>query len=123
MRFILLLLVLAIATVLLNPFLQFWMMMIMIAIVSALSKVKPMAAFFAGGLGMGLVWLAMSMYLMMSTGSPLADRMGELMGIGNGIMLAGITSILGFLLGGFSALSGSTFRNIWRAKSKNIYRG
>jgi hypothetical protein len=123
MRFILLLLVLATATVLLNPFLQFWMMMIMIAIVSALSKVKPMAAFFAGGLAMGMGWLAKSMYLMMSTGSPLADRMGELMGIGNGIMLAGITSMLGFLLGGFSALSGSTFRNLWRTKSKNIYRG
>ncbi len=123
MRFIFLLLVLVIATILLNPFLQFWMMMIVIAVLTALTNVKQIPAFFAGGLGMGTVWLAMSMYLMMRTGSPLADRMGELMGIGNGIMLAGITAILGFLLGAFSALSGSSLRNIWRVKSKNIYRG
>jgi hypothetical protein len=123
MKFIFLFIIIVIAVVFLNPYLTFWMMMMTIAVLTAVSGLRAWGGFFAGGLGMGLAWLGQSIYWMMSTGSPLADRMGELLGIGDGMILAGITSVLGIILGGFSGLSGSTFRNLLRKTHDNTYRG
>lgn len=114
---------LAVLAVFLNPLLAFWMMMILVALLTALSGLKPLSGFLTGGLAVGIVWFGKSIYWMLTTGSPLADRMGELMGIGTGITLAMMIAVLGFLIGGFSGLTGSTFRKLFKNRSKNIYRG
>lgn len=115
MRFIYFLIGLVVLVIFLNPILAFWMMMILVAVLTAWSGLKPLPAFLAGGLAMGFVWFGKSIYWMLTTGSPLADRMGELMGIGTGIILALVTAVLGFFIGGFSGLSGSTFRNLLKS--------
>lgn len=123
MRFIFLVIMTVILVVFLNPVLPFWMIMILIGALAGLIGLKGAESFLAGGLGMGLAWLGQSLYISVSTGSPLPNRMGELMGLGSGMTLAGITAVLGFLLGGFSAMTGSLLRNLLKRKPDNLYRG
>ncbi|MDI1323078.1 MAG: hypothetical protein PSV36_10040 [Algoriphagus sp.] len=123
MRFIFLVIMTVILVVFLNPVLPFWVIMILIGALAGLIGLKGAESFLAGGLGMGLAWLGQSLYISVSTGSPLPNRMGELMGLGSGMTLAGITAVLGFLLGGFSAMTGSLLRNLLMRKPDNLYRG
>jgi hypothetical protein len=95
----------------------------LIAITSAILGGKGFASFLSGGIGMGLAWLGQTIYLSYQTGSPLPDQMAEIVGLGSGVALSAITGVIGFLLGGFSAFTGSLFRKLFEKKPDNIYRG
>lgn len=123
MRFIFLTLMTAILVVFLNPIAPFWAVMVGVGVLSALIYPNGIGGFMGGGLGMGLTWLGQSIYLGITTASSLPDRMGELMGMGSGMTLVAITGVLGFLLGGFSGLTGVLFRNMLQKSPKNVYRG
>ncbi|WP_339878983.1 hypothetical protein [uncultured Algoriphagus sp.] len=123
MKFIFFTFLTALIVLVFNPFLPYWSVMLLIFIFAAIIGNKGAGAFFAGGLGMGLVWLGQSIYISTVSGSSLPNKMGELMGFGNEIALFAITGVLGFLLGAFSALSGSFFRKLFKRKPDNIYGG
>lgn len=123
MKFISLTLLSVLVVVFLNPFFSFWIIMILIGGVSTMIGAKGFVSFLAGGIGMGLAWFGHTVFLSYSTGSPLPDQMAEIMGLGSGVALNAITGILGFVLGGFSSLSGSLFRKVLKAEPKNVYRG
>jgi len=123
MRFILFIIIIIGIVVFLNPFFPFWVIMVFISLLSALLGLNGIQGFLAGGLGFGLAWLGQALFISASTGSDLPNRMGELMGIGSGMTIAGVTAIIGFLLGSFSGLTGSLFRNLFRKKPDNLYRG
>ncbi len=123
MRFILLILLTIGIVIFLNPFLPYWVIMILIGISSSLFGLKGFVSFLGGGLGMGLAWLAQALYISAQTGSSLPNKIGELMGLGSGMTVAAVTAIIGLLLGGFSALSGSLLRNLSRKTPDNVYRG
>lgn len=123
MRFIFLTLMTAILVVFINPIAPFWVVMVGVGVLSALVYPNGIGGFMGGGLGMGLTWLGQSIYLGITTASSLPDRMGELMGMGSGMTLVAITGLLGFLLGGFSGLTGVLFRNLLHKTPKNVYRG
>ena len=123
MRFILLTVLTTILVVFLNPVAPYWAVMIGIVIISALLDPNGIGGFFGGGLGMGLTWLGQSIYLGVITSSSLPDKMGELMGLGTGMTLIAITGVVGFLLGGFSGLSGVMFRRMLQKTPTNIYKG
>lgn len=94
-----------------------------IGLLSFLIGPKGVGAFLGGALGMGLGWVGISTYLGLTSASALPDQMGELMGLGSGMALLGLVGVLGFLLGGFSGLTGVLFRNLLRPTERNIYRG
>ncbi|SFB30980.1 hypothetical protein [Algoriphagus aquimarinus] len=123
MKFILFTFLTALLVVVFNPFLHYWSVMLLIAIFAALVGNRGAGAFFAGGLGMGLAWLGQSLYISTVSGSPLPQKMGELMGFGSDIALFAVTAVLGFFLGAFSALTGSVFRRLLKRKPDNIYKG
>ena len=123
MRFILFILVIIGIVVFLNPFFPFWVIMILIGLVSAILGISGIQGFLAGGLGYGLAWLGQALFISASTGSDLPNRMGELMGLGSGMTIVGLTAIIGFFLGSFSGLTGSLLRNLFRKKPDNLYRG
>lgn len=123
MRFISLTIVSALIVVFINPFFPYWIVMILIGILSTVFGLKGFVSFLAGGLGMGLAWVGHTVYLSFMTGSPLPDQMAEIMGASSGVFLSAITGLIGFLLGGFSAYSGSLFRRMLKKKPDNIYRG
>jgi hypothetical protein len=123
MRFILFILVTIGIVVFLNPIFPYWVIMILIGIGSALLGLSGLQGFLAGGLGLGLAWLGQALFISTTTGSALPNKIGELMGLGSGMTVAGVTAIIGFLLGGFSGLTGSLLRNLVRKKPDNLYRG
>lgn len=109
--------------VFLNPIFPFWVIMFLIAALAGLIGLKGVESFLATGLGMGLTWLGQSLFISIQTGSPLPNRMGELMGLGTGMTLVVIAATLGFILGGFSGLTGSLFRKLLRREPENLYKG
>ena len=121
MKFILFTFLTALLVIVFNPFLPYWAIMLVIAVFAALIGNKGAGAFFAGGLGMGLAWLGQSIYISSFSGSSLPDNMGELMGFGSGMPLLALTGVLGFLLGAFSAWTGSQLRKLFKKKPDNIY--
>lgn len=123
MRFIFLTVLVAIVVVFLNPIAPFWIVMIGIAMLSALIYPNGIGGFLGGGLGMGLSWLGQSTYLGITSASSLPDRMGELMGLGSGMTLIAFTGIVGFILGAFSGLTGVLFRNLLQKTPQNVYKG
>lgn len=123
MRFIFLTILTAIVVVFLNPITPFWVVMIGIAVLSALVYPNGIGGFLGGGLGMGLTWLGQSIYLGITSASSLPDRMGELMGLGSGMTLLAVTGIIGFILGAFSGLTGVLFRDLLQKSPKNVYKG
>jgi len=123
MRFILFILVVIVIVVFLNPFFPYWIIMLIIGLLSALLGLSGIQGFLAGGLGYGLAWLGQALFISTTTGSDLPNRMGELMGLGSGMTIAGLTAIVGFFLGSFSGLAGSLFRNLFRKNPDNLYRG
>ncbi|PZX51897.1 hypothetical protein [Algoriphagus chordae] len=121
MKFILLTFLTVLLVIVFNPFVPYWVVMIGIMILSVLVGNKGAAAFFAGGIGMGLAWLGQTVYISTLSGSQLPQKMGELMGFGSDLALIAITVVLGFLLGAFSALTGSLLRKHLERKPDNIY--
>lgn len=112
-----------VAVLVLNAFFPYWVVMIVLALLAALVRARSGAAFFAGGLAMGLAWLGHSIFITYSTGSDLSNNLAEIMGLSSGLFLFGITALVGFLLGAFSAWTGSLLAGLTKRKPDNIYRG
>lgn len=123
MRFIGLTLAVLLVVGFINPFLPYWMIMIMIGILAAVANLNGVSSFMSGALGMGLAWVGQSFYLSIESGSDLPQKMADLLGAGSGMTLVAITGVIGFLAGGLSALTGSLFRKLFVRKPDNIYRG
>lgn len=123
MRFIFLTMLTAVLVVFLNPVAPYWIVMIGIAILSALIFPSGIGAFMGAGLGMGLTWIGQCIYLEITTGSSLPDQMGELMGVGSGMSLIAATGVIGFLLGAFSGWTGVLFRKLFLREPEDLYRG
>ncbi|QDH81262.1 hypothetical protein FKX85_20395 [Echinicola soli] len=113
MKFTLWLLIYVIATVLMGPWLTYWMMMLVWAVMGAAIGGKGSHVFFAAALGVGLGWLGQCYWITVDTTSQLPDQMATIMGMGKGEVLMLITALLGFLIGGFSALAGNRFRKLF----------
>jgi len=112
MKFFTLCIVSALAALLLGPLMPFWGLMFVIGICAALIGGKRITAFLGAGLGMALVWFALPLWITIRTGSELPVRIGTIMGLENPIILILITSLIGFLVAGFSAWTGNSFRKI-----------
>jgi hypothetical protein len=123
MKFIAFFFVSILIVVFINPIVPFWVIMILIALAAALLGAKGVDAFFAGGLAMGLAWLGQTIYISITSASQLSDSMSELMGLGTGMVMHILTGVLGFLLGSFSAWTGSLLRNVFKRRPNNIYKG
>ncbi len=120
---ILLFLTVALITYFLGPLFPFWVLMILIGIVSFFIGGRPMRSFFAAGLAMGLVWLGISLWISIKTTSGLPDQMAELMGLKKSNLLWVATALVGFLISGFSAMTGAFFRRFFKQKVDGYYRG
>jgi hypothetical protein len=79
-------------------------------------------SFLAGAFGFGLAWLFISLMISIQSGSDLPNKMGSLLGLENINFLWFVTSIIGFVLGGFSALTGNLFRKVFEKQDHGLYR-
>ncbi len=123
MKFALMLIVYAAITLILGPIWSYWVLMLFWAITGALFGGGAARAFFSAALAVGLVWIGQSFWITWSTASPLPEKMGEIIGgVSKGILM-GITGVMGFLIGGMSALTGNRFRKLFEKKRPYYFRG
>ena len=113
MKFFTLCIISALVALLLGPFIPFWGLMAIIGVCAALVGGKHLPAFLGAGVGVALVWFAVPLWVSIRTGSELPAKIGGIMGFENPIILILITSLIGFLIGGFSAWTGVSFRKIF----------
>jgi hypothetical protein len=122
-RFTALLILSALFILILGPFFAYPVLMIGVFILAYLVGGSGGISFFAGGLSFGLIWFFQAVYIAVQTNSSLPDKMAELMGLGESNLLWVATGLLGFLLGGFSALSGALLRNLLKKKrDQGVYK-
>lgn len=117
MKFIVHLLVIAFIAFLLGSIVPYYVMMILIAAVSAWFRGAAFLAFIAGALGVASVWIIAPLVIWSVSGSDLPDKFSQIMGFSNGTILVGITGLIGFLIGGSSALTGNFFGKLFMERN------
>lgn len=89
-------------------YLPWWSIAIVAFVVSACIRQKPVAAFFAGFLGLFLLWSILSLYISVNNDHILAQRMSMLiLKTGSPYLLIFATGLIGGLVAGLAALTGS----------------
>lgn len=96
----------AIVCFLLQYFLPWWSMAIGAFAMGYAFNNGGLKSFVAGLLGVGLLWLLVSLYIDQTTHSILTEKIAKLLPL-NPFLL---TALVGGLVGGFSALTGASLR-------------
>jgi hypothetical protein len=74
------------------------------------------ANFFAGLLAISLLWLITSLFIDLSAGAPLTERVAAIFNLSKPLLFF-LTCVIGGLVGGFAAMTGSALR-----KDRKRYR-
>jgi hypothetical protein len=106
MKFIYHTFAIALLAFVLELFLPWWSISIAAFIAGYLFAENGWRSFFAGLLGIAILWLAMSLYIDASTGSILTPRIAGLFPTKTVPLLIVITCVVGGLVGGFASLTG-----------------
>jgi hypothetical protein len=101
---------------LLQTFLPWWTLTIGAFAIGFLFASNGWKSFFAGFLGIGLLWLGMSLYIDITTQSVLTEKVARLFPTKTTPLLFVITSLVGGLVGGLASLTGSilTYRKPYK---------
>ncbi|WP_194973843.1 hypothetical protein [Aquiflexum lacus] len=121
-RFFALFILTALIVFFIGPYFPFWGIMIIVASLAYLLGASPATSFFSSGLSFGLVWLALSIWISIDSGSELPIKMAELMGLSNDNLLWLATGLIGFMIGAFSGLTGSLFKKVFEKRDQGIYK-
>lgn len=116
MKFLVQTILIALLGWLLQTFFPWWTMAIGAFAVGFVFASNRWKSFFAGLLGVGLLWFGMSFYIDFSTQSALTERVAGLFPTRTTPLLFLVTSLVGGLVGGFASLTGSiiTYRKPYR---------
>lgn len=91
--------------------LPWWSFVITNLIISIAFNQTPMKSFLSGAIGVGALWAGLAFGIDLANNHILSVKVATLLPLkGSYIALISITSIVGFLLGGFSALTGAFVR-------------
>lgn len=118
MKLIIRLIVIGALTYFLSPFTFWWMPMLIAFIVCYASPSSGLNAFIAGFLGVGLVWMGHAWSLDVKNNSVFTSYIAQVMQLNEPILLVFATGIVGGIAGGFSALTGTTFRQLFQKPMK-----
>lgn len=121
-KFLLLFSLVGVAVYFIGPYIPYWGLMILIALISFLIGPSPSISFFSSGFSFGLVWLFLSIWISVESQSQLPKFISELMGLSNDNLLWFITGLVGFVIGAFSGLTGGMLKRIFQKKDSGAYR-
>ena len=108
MKFIIQLVSIAVLAFILELFLPWWSIAISAFLLGYGFKTK--ASFFLGFLGIGFLWLGKAILIDMNAAMPLAENVAKILTINDKALLMLATTVIGGLVGGFAALSGSLLK-------------
>ena len=115
MKFIVQVVLIAAASYVAEMFFPWWTVVLCAFLVNLFIPTKGLNAFLSGFLGVGLLWLIAAWLIDQDTNSILTARVAELLYLGEPFLLVVVTGVLGGILGGFGALTGSLLRNLRRS--------
>lgn len=122
MKFILKLVLIAGISAVLQLFLPFWSVAIVAFVVCLVFGGSGFSSFLSGFLGVGILWTLAAIIIDTNTSSILSEKIANVLPLdGNVTLLILITVLLGALVGGFGALSGSMFRSLFQKQKKAGY--
>ncbi len=111
MKFIIALLLTALLSYISGLYLPWYGIAIVAFLVALIIPQRPGKAFLAGLLGVFLLWAGLSWWIDMQNNGILATRMSHLLPLGGSrLLLILVTGLIGSLIGGFAAMSGSFLR-------------
>ncbi len=111
MRFLLSLLLIIVLAFIAGIYLPWWNIAIIAFAVALLIPQSMGKSFLAGFIGIFLLWLLLALWIDNKNESILSQKIAQLFSLGNSsIALIFITALIGALVGGFAALSGSSLR-------------
>jgi hypothetical protein len=91
--------------------LPWWSFVVTNFIIAIVVNQKPGKSFLSGALGIGLLWLVLALVIDTQNNHILSVKVANILPLkGSYIALIIITSVVGFLLGGLSSLTGSFVR-------------
>jgi hypothetical protein len=85
-----------------------WSIAIISFLVALLIHQSIWRSFLSGFLGIFLLWLVLTSWIDVSNNSILSHRIAQLFSLGSSLLLIIITSLIGAIIGGFAAMSGSS---------------
>lgn len=97
---------------LLQLYLPWWSIAFAGFLISFILSSSVVSSFFAGFLGISIYWGALAFFIDNANNHILSTRVAEIFSLPNSAILILITAIVGGLIGGFGALTGSQLRNI-----------
>lgn len=113
MKFIIAILLTALLSYLSGIYFPWWGIAVAAFLIAVLIPQFPGKAFLAGLLGVFLLWVALAWWIDMKNNGILAARMSHLLPLGGSrVLLILATGLIGGLVGGFAALSGSFIRRL-----------
>ena len=92
-------------------FLPWWGIAVAAILVAVLVHQKAGKAFLSGLLGVFLLWAGLAWWIDMKNNGVLSEKIANILPLnGNSLLLIGITALVGGLVGGFAAMTGSFLR-------------
>ena len=116
MKFLVAIVLTAILAFISGLFLPWWGIAITSLLVAVLIHQKAGKAFLSGLLGVMLLWVGLAWLIDMKNNGVLSKKIAQLLPLGgNVILLILVTGLLGGLVGGFAAMTGSYLRTSSRS--------
>src|SRR5262249_25620775 len=92
--------------------LEWWIIAVAAFLIALLVHQRAVKAFLSGSIGVFLLWGIMAWWIDMKNEHVLSKKIAEILPLGgNSFLLILVTAIIGGLVGGFGALSGSYLRS------------
>jgi hypothetical protein len=111
MKFIVSILLTALLSFAIGFYMSWWSIALAAFVVAAFIRQGPGRAWLSGFLGVFLLWAVIAMWIDVKNQGILAERIATLFPLGGSVaMLILITALIGSLVGGFAALTGSYIR-------------
>jgi len=105
-------------------YLPWWSIAVVAFLVLFFLYQSGIKSFVSGFLAIFFLWFVLALWIDIKNENVLSHKVGQLFGLGtSSILLIIITSLLGGLVAGFAALSGSTLRSIIATRQRRISMG
>ena len=118
MKLIIQLILIALITYLVLLFLPWWCLFFTAGLVGLLIPNKGFSTFFAGFLGIALLWSIQAFMIDLSNESILSSRISELFSLNSSMLLILVTALIGGIAGGFGALTGKLLGDLFKKKKE-----
>ena len=101
-----------------QSFFEWWVIAVVAAIVGAFIRLNNVQSYLVGFLGVFLLWGAYAAFMNSGNDGILANKIGAMLGGLGAYQMVLVTAILGGIMGGFAALTGSLGRNLLQPKNE-----